>query len=290
MIKKLKVFSVVIFVSLFYCGILGMLLGRFSALPAASSSAHEGVRLPVIMYHSVLKDTSLSGEYVITPEMLEKDIKYLKKNGYTFISAKDLIDYTGHNAPLPEKPVILTFDDGFYNHYGYVLPILEKYGAKGIFAVVGSYTDEYEESKIKNLTYGYMSWNEIYDMFLDSHSEIANHSYDFHTNTKGRKGSKRKIYESEDTYEQIFHTDTEKAQNRFMTKTGFAPVIYVYPFGEYSEGTTNVLKDMGYKMSFTCDEGINYITDSDSLFLLKRYNRPSDINTADFFEMIEKNF
>ena len=68
-----------------------------------------------------------------------------------------------------------------------------------------------------------------------------------------------------------------------MTKTGFAPIIYTYPFGAYSEETTDMLKSMGIKMSLTCNEGINHITDADSLFMLKRYNRPSGISTADFF-------
>lgn len=289
MIKKLKIFSVVIGVSLLYCGILGMLLNNLSSVPVFAPKQGNGVTLPVIMYHSVLKDSKLSGKYVITPATLKKDIKYLKDNGYTFVGADELISYSEGLSSLPEKPVLLTFDDGCYNNYGYVKPILERYGAKAVMSVVGAYTDEYSESGIANMSYGYMRWSEIYDLFLSSNVDVGNHSYNFHTNTNGRNGSQRKKGESAEHYKQIFCEDTQKAQNAFMTKTGFAPIIYTYPFGSYSEETTELLKDMGFKISFTCNEGINTITQNpDSLFMLKRYNRPSGINTPDFFEKVLK--
>lgn len=285
MLKKLKILSVVLIVSLLYSGILGIIFGAFTSSPTFSESIDESVDLPIIMYHSVLKDTALSGKYVITPQTLENDIDYLKGNGYTFVSATDIIAFVEENRPLPSKPIMLTFDDGFYNNYGYVMPILSKKNAKAVISVVGSYTDEYSKSSIANMTYGYLRWSEIYEMFISKRVDVGNHSYNFHSNTNGRNGSKRKYGESEDTYLDIFIADTRKAQDRFMEKTGFIPLIYTYPFGAYSEETTDALKNMGFKMSLTCTEGINKISNSDSLFLLKRYNRPSGISSADFFEI-----
>ncbi|MCD8180126.1 MAG: polysaccharide deacetylase family protein [Firmicutes bacterium] len=283
MVNKLKIFAAAIFVSALYSGILAMLLSH-SPYTSAMSSAGDSVSLPIIMYHSVLRDTDLSGKYVITPEALESDIKYLRENGYTFVSAAELIDFTDNDGELPDKPVMLTFDDGFYNNLGYVKPILEKCGAKAVISVVGSYTDEYSESNIANMTYGYLRWSDVYDMILSSRIEIGNHSYDFHSNANGRNGSKRNKSESLEEYKEIFYEDTKRAQDRFLTKTGFSPVIYAYPFGAYSEETTDILKEMGFRVSFICSEGINNISrDGDSLFLLKRYNRPSDISTEDFF-------
>lgn len=286
MVRKIKIFSVVIFVSLFYCFILGMLFQNISAVPVFYAPSN-GVKVPVIMYHSVLKDTARSGKYVVTPDTLTNDIKYLKSKGYTFVSAQELIDYSEHGTLLPEKPVLLTFDDGHYNFYGYVMPILEENGANAVVSVVGSYTDEFSESNIKNMSYGYVRWSEVYDMFLSSRVEVGNHSYDFHGSKNGREGSKRRRGESLDAYKQVFVSDTEKAQNRFMTKTGFTPVIYTYPLGAYSEETTEWLKEMGFKMSFSCTEGVNLVTrDPNSLFLLKRFNRPSGISSERFFSKI----
>lgn len=53
-----------------------------------------------------------TGAYVITPETFEKDLQYLKEKGYTTIVMQDLLDYVKKNQPLPEKPIVLTFDDG----------------------------------------------------------------------------------------------------------------------------------------------------------------------------------
>ncbi len=290
MVNKLKRFCVVIFVSLLYCGILGILFRSYSSAPVFSSDESGEISMPIIMYHSVLKDTELSGKYVITPQTLCDDIEYLISNGYSFVSAQDVIDYTESGSPLPYKPVMLTFDDGCYNFYGYVMPILDKYDAKAVVSVVGSYTDEFSNSNIANLTYGYLRWNEVYEMFINSRVEVANHSYDFHSNSHGRNGAGKKRGESKSEYEQIFYDDTKRAQDRFMEKIGFAPLIYTYPFGIYNKETTSILKDMGFKMSLGCSEGINKIrsADPECLFMLKRFNRPSGILTSDFFEAIEK--
>lgn len=287
MLNKFKTFCVIIFVSLLYCSILGIVFNQVSDVPVLSSSAVSGVPMPVVMYHSVLRDTSLSGKYVVTPDTVREDIGYLKSKGYTFVSASELIDYTEGVGTLPEKPAMLTFDDGFYNNYGYVLPILAETDAKAVISVVGSYTDEYSKSNIANMNYGYLRWSEVYDLFINSRTEVANHSYAFHSNENGRNGSKEKKGENDSEYELVFRADTKKAQERFMEKTGFSPVIYTYPFGAYTKQTTKYLKAMGFKMSLTCDEGINYITrDPDCLFLLKRYNRPSGMTTADFFKKL----
>ncbi len=244
-----------------------------------------GRELLIVMYHSVIADSSRAGKYVVTPDTVKEDIMYLKNNGYSFVSAQEVIDYSEHGTPLPKKPVMLTFDDGNYNFYSHVMPILEETGAKAVCSIVGSYTDEFSESNIKNATYGYLRWSEVYDMYLSNRVEVGNHSYDFHSVDKGRNGAQKKKGESDEEYKRVFCADTEKAQNRFLSKTGFAPIIYAYPFGAYSKGTTEWLQDMGFKMSFSCTEGINTVTsDPDSLFMLKRFNRPSGLSSADFFE------
>lgn len=249
----------------------------------------DGIELPVIMYHGVLKDSDLSGKYVITPSELEEDMTYLEQLGYTSVSMLDVINYIENGGSLPDKPIILTFDDGCYNNYGYVLPILEAHNAHAIFCIVGEYTDQYSESDIANMTYGYMRWKEISELADSPYAELANHSYAFHSNTNGRNGSQRNPGENIDVYREIFRADTEKAQNRFIENTGFAPYIYAYPFGAYSEESSDILKDMGFKATLSCNEGINIIThDSDCLYLLKRYNRPSGIASADFFSVFEK--
>ena len=92
-------------------------------------AVEESVEIPVVMYHALLKDEAQHGRYVISPAEFENDLLYLKKHGYTTILVEDLIAYT-QGASLPEKPVLLTFDDGYYNNYLYAFPLAQKYQCK----------------------------------------------------------------------------------------------------------------------------------------------------------------
>lgn len=264
------------------------IISHYTSKDISVMSNVQSVSLPVIMYHSVLRDTSLSGKYIVTPAQIENDIQYLSSLGYTTVSMEEVISFTEGSGNLPDKPVMLTFDDGCYNNYGYVLPLLEKYDAHAIFCVVGEYTDKYTDENVANLSYGYMRWSEICELLKNPHAEVANHSYGFHSIKNGRNGSKKNPGESAEEYCKIFSEDTEKLQSRFAEHCGFEPYIYAYPFGAYSEESFDILKKLGFKATLSCNEGINEITqDSDCLYLLKRYNRPSGISSADFFKKLD---
>lgn len=257
-----------------------------NAAPVFSSD--DGRELPILMYHSVLKDPSQSGKYVITPEKIEEDIIYLKQKGYSFITAKQLVQYVHSEGDLPEKPVLLTFDDGMYNNMEYILPILEKHNAYAVFSVVGSYTDEYSAQNIKNPAYSYLRWCDILNLTESGRVELANHSYAFHSMSNGRKGSAKMKNESELDYIKNFCLDTQKMQSEFFSNCNFYPFIYTYPFGSISRESSRVLRKMGFLVTFSCTEGINHIRkNKDCLFLLKRFNRDGRLSTYEFFSQIK---
>ncbi len=60
--------------------------------------------MPIIMYHSILKDPSAAGDYVISPKLFEADMEYLKDHGYQTVFMQDLIDYVYEDDPLPISP------------------------------------------------------------------------------------------------------------------------------------------------------------------------------------------
>ena len=119
--------------------VASLLLGPLS--PTQASEEADGVSLPILMYHSVLKDKSRAGKYVVSPDTLEQDMLYLKGCGYTTVVMEDLINYVENGVPLPEKPVMLTFDDGHLNNKTYVYPLLQKHGMKAVISIVGEYTE-----------------------------------------------------------------------------------------------------------------------------------------------------
>ena len=231
------------------------------------ATSEDYIEVPIIMYHSILKDSSRSNKYTVTPAVLEEDLKYIKDKGYTTVTIADLISYVYDNKPLPEKPIVLTFDDGHYNNYGYLFPLLEKYDMKAVISIVGSYTDKFTETDEANLNYSYLRWKDIKELMDTGRIEFQNHTYNLHSNT-GKD-------------------DILKLQQEFEENTHYTPQCFTYPFGGISNASLDIIKELGFKASLSCEQGINKLTKNpNSLYLLKRYNRPSYISTYNFFQKI----
>ena len=102
----------------------GLFVGRKVFRSSATSEEESPVLLPVIMYHSVW-DTSPS-EYVVTPEQLDSDLNGSGTMAIPRSQQRNLSDTHGQGT-LPDKPVLITFDDGHYNNLSDALPVFEKY-------------------------------------------------------------------------------------------------------------------------------------------------------------------
>lgn len=251
---------------------------------AEERSEKKGKFVPIIMYHSIIKDESRTGEYVITPTELEKDMIYLKDNGYTPVFINDLIRYVKYGGELPEKPVVLTFDDGTYNYKTYLLPLLEKYGFKASVSIVGSYADAACEEAEPDPAYSCLDWQDIGELRSSGLVEICNHSYDMHR-LDGRRGVSRLDGETYEDYRRVFLNDATKVQNLCDEHCGFKPNVYTYPFGIHCESARRLVKNMGFEASLGVEEKANYIIKGDEscLFNLNRCNRSGFCSTEDFF-------
>jgi peptidoglycan/xylan/chitin deacetylase (PgdA/CDA1 family) len=115
---------------------------------------NENSRVPILMYHSITDDTWGYEDLHVSPSELEKQVKYLSENGYTTLFFEELED-----AKYYEKPIILTFDDGYKNNYTEAYPILEKYKMKGtIFFTTSALNkkNKLTEEDIKNMDENYI--------------------------------------------------------------------------------------------------------------------------------------
>ncbi|MBQ9737823.1 MAG: polysaccharide deacetylase family protein, partial [Clostridia bacterium] len=176
-----------------------------------SAASKKGkIEVPILMYHSILRSTNTHGNYIISESAFESDLKFLKDNGYTTIFIGDLIDYVEGGKELPQKPVILTFDDGYYNNYLYAFPLLKKYNSKAVLSIIGYYTDLYTETPDENPSYSHVTWGNVKDMLSSGLVELQNHSYNLHTTDKGRNGSKKKRGESDTEYRALLTSDLGK--------------------------------------------------------------------------------
>ncbi len=256
--------------------------------PASAESSGEYIDLPIIMYHGVIKEKKLQGKYVISPETFENDLKYLKENGYTTIVIKDLIDFAYEGKPLPEKPIMITFDDGYYNNYLYAFPLLKEYNSKMVFSPIGRYADAYSETVDTHANYAHASWDNINEMIGSGLVEVQNHSYNMHT-TKGRNGTKKKKGESLDEYKKLFSEDVMKMQKTIKKNTGIEATTFTYPFGAISNVSVDILKELGFKATLTCEAKMNKLyQDPKCLYGLNRFLRPNNVSTKAYFEKTVK--
>lgn len=127
-------------------------------------------KIPILTYHSfgpkpAFKENKTQLQYRVTVAMFESHMKYLADKGYTTITFADLVENQVNGKPLPEKPIVLTFDDGWKSQYELAVPILEKYKFTGTFFIITNSTG----------AKSYMSVDELKDLHAKGF-EIASHT------------------------------------------------------------------------------------------------------------------
>lgn len=259
---------------------------RVWAQRRAAAASADGVPVPILMYHSILKDPKLQGQYIVSPNVLEQDMLYLKEHGYTTVFVSELADSVLSGKPLPEKPVVLSFDDGYLNNLTYVLPLLEQYDMKAVISVVGSYSQTFSDSDDHSPSYSHLTWDDISQLAASGHVEIGNHTYDMHRQSP-RKGAKRLQGESGDHYRQALLEDVGRLQQVLSENCGLTPTTFAYPYGYISDEAEPVLAEMGFTAALTCYEHVSVIgSDPQALMSLGRFNRPAGISTEQFMKKV----
>lgn len=198
---------------------------RFKDLPLINDN--RGV--PVLYYHSI--DPSESNEVILSPQKLKAQLQYIKDSGYTTLTMTELNDYISKHTPIPEKSIVITFDDGYKDNYTNAFPILKELDMKATIFVITSVIDDGY----------YLSKNEIKELSdygIDIQSHTVKH---LHLNTLSYEEQLQELKTSKETLEAI----TNK------------PVISVaYPFGDHDENTLKAAKASGYNLGFLTDKGL----------------------------------
>lgn len=234
-------------------------------------SKRADIKIPILLYHNFVTTVPDSDpdnfNYINTPESFEENIKTLLENGYTIISMKELDEANTGKTDLPEKPIIITFDDGYYSNYEYIYPILKKYNAKAsIFIVTDKVGQEINGIK-------YLGWNECLEMQNSGLVEIFSHSkkhvfYD--------KLPVREIRDDvKESYEMI---------EKYLGKKDLK--VFAYPYGAYTKETVKTLKNNGIDFQ-VYDIGINQFKNLNKDFI-KRINIPCEMTGKEIIEEIEK--
>lgn len=195
------------------------------------------LRVPILMYHHVgeLPPDADAVRKSLTTSVanFEMQMQFLADQGYTTIHLAELVNALQTGAPLPEKPIVLTFDDGYDDNYTNVFPTLKDHGFVGTFFIIAAPTDYGSP--------GYMRWEQILEMYNNG-MEIGGHSMTHHYNLGQMRNS------------------TQDAEiipaHKLMTDhlPNWTPV-FAYPSGSYNQYTLEVLQQLGYVAAVTTKQG-----------------------------------
>lgn len=208
-----------------------------------ATTRNEKIKIPVICYHSINKDPSGKSPIIISPEKFRQHLQTIKDNGYTTLTMAQFNDYIFGDKPIPEKSVLLTFDDGYMDNYTNAFPILKEFNMNATIFVISSYLD-----------------GDIY-MSPSNIKEMSDYGIDIESHTVSH------LRLSELSYEQQFN-ELKNSKQTIEKITGKPVISIAYPEGKYNEDTTKAVLETGYAMGFTIDRG--YVGIGDNSTLLSR--------------------
>ena len=204
--------------------------------------------MPVLEYHMVTAHPPEdAGDYNVPPEDFRAQLDYLAEQGYTTITMLEYMKAKKGKMEMPERPIILTFDDGYENNYLEMLPILEEHGMK---AVVYMVTNQIGQK-------GYLTWGQLREMQKRG-VEIGSHTAN-HLPLAGLSQEER--------------ADEVQLSKLLMEWNGIRTVFSLsYPNGKYDDSLPELLKESEYLTAVTGDPGLN--TFRTNPYLLQRVNIP----------------
>lgn len=279
---KIFTFKTLAIISACICFLLitGAFFNTFSPIIATSSSLTATV--PIVMYHQIKDTTSHWGNYILPTHILKEDFEYFKKAGITPVSFDDLKNFVENGKPLPEKAIVITFDDGEKSFLTKVVPLLEEYSYPANVNVVGSLVELYTENGETDDRYAYLNEEDITELSKNPLVEIGCHSYNLHS-LSNRRGMGKLYGESDEAYLEFIKADFEKFDSAVTSVINKNLRILAYPYGIRNDNLLGFAKENGYTITLTCRESVNTLTVGGDLYELGRFNRPYGKSSKDFF-------
>lgn len=198
-------------------------------------------QIPVLVYHNIVEREELKQNDIdsLTIAEFSEQLKYLSDNGYTSISLDELYNWKNGKIDIPEKSVVITFDDGYLSFKSLAQPILQQYNFKAACFLIGNITEqntlEYEEGK-----YATVGLDEV-----DNKNEniiYGSHTFDMHKQEDGAPVVIQKNYDE-------LKQDIQKFDNQL-----FEAEYLAYPYYTYTKDFVKALEEENYKLAFAGEE------------------------------------
>ncbi len=236
---------------------------------AESTAQNYKKKIIILCYHHITHGPPT--DPITIPEGLFADqIEYLRTHGYNFISAQDLLDAQKGRKTLPQKPVLLTFDDAYVSYYNFVVPFLTRLGIPSVVGVVGRWIDHPPPKLVAPV----MSWRQLRELARNPLVEIASHTFGLHRGLRytpqGNVGPAATVfeyyprehrYETDAEFKRRLGADMLFQKRLFEEKLGKPPRILVWPYGHYNKIGVEVARRYGMPITLTTEEGLNSVED-----------------------------
>lgn len=238
----------------------------FSEVLQATALPDETVSrdVPVLMWHNLAEESS--GDMTISVDTFRAQIEALHEAGFKTVSLQQLYDYVHFGTELPEKPIVLTFDDGYFSNYEYAYPILREYGMQAtIFAIgVSVGKDTYKDTDhAMTPHFGADEAREMVDSGLIS---VQSHTFDMHQwppfedgNAQVRETLLPFDGEADADYEAAVEADFAESRELLESITGQPVNALAFPEGAYVTLTQDALRSAGAELTFTTVRAVNTV-------------------------------
>ncbi|HEY9847457.1 MAG TPA: polysaccharide deacetylase family protein, partial [Candidatus Caenarcaniphilales bacterium] len=209
-------------------------------------------RVPVIMYHDILPKKEVF--FDVTPEEFKQHLKHIQANGLTPISLDQLITHLQTGLPLPAKPILLTFDDGYGGHYEYVYPLLRQYGYPAVFSI---YTAKIGD----NAGRSHVSWKQLQQMATDPLVTISAHSVTHPADLR--------ILPNDQLQKEVV-----ESKKRLEAELKIPIRYFTYPEGKYDARVAKKVREGGYLAALTMSNvEERFAGQSESLLAIERFGQ-----------------
>ena len=238
----------------------------FSEVLQATALPDETVSrdVPVLMWHNLAQESS--GDMTISVDTFRAQIEALHEAGFKTVSLQQLYDYVHFGTELPEKPIVLTFDDGYFSNYEYAFPILQEYDMQAtIFAIgVSVGKDTYKDTDhAMTPHFGADEAREMVDSGLIS---VQSHTFDMHQwppfedgNAQVRETLLPFDGEADADYEAAVEADFAESRELLESITGQPVNALAFPEGAYVTLTQDALRSAGAGLTFTTVRAVNTV-------------------------------
>ena len=216
----------------------------------------------ILCYHEVDR---AGDAFAVSHQRLEDHLQFLQKEGYHFVSLDEYVRFCRGELKLPDKSVMITFDDGYRSFYTKAYPLLKKYQAPGMLAIVSSWTNHEEKPNDVRDT---ASWEELKEMEDSGLVTVVSHTHAMHKqlaiNPQGGRngvvGSHLYFegrYETDEEYKTRVSNDINEVQRLFQEKLGHKAQAMVWPYGIYTKEAVEIAAQSGMEATFLLDGGVN---------------------------------